>query len=70
MSVTQIGGPMTVATQSEPTIAGVTSPPLYGSIIAHVVLLAVATVLSVFKPKGRTPWGRRVVGVSEPVNAS
>ena len=32
--------------------------PLYGSTIAHVVLLAVATVLSVFKPRGRTPWSR------------
>lgn len=40
--------------------AGVTSAPLYGSTIAHVVLLAVATVLSVFKPKGRTQWGRRL----------
>jgi hypothetical protein len=33
--------------------------PLYGSTVAHVVVLAVATVLSVFKPGGRTPWGRR-----------
>ena len=31
---------------------------LYGPAIAHVVVLAVATVLSVFKPRGRTPWGR------------
>jgi hypothetical protein len=35
-------------------------PPnwLFGPTIAHVVLLAVATALSVFKPRGRTPWGR------------
>lgn len=32
--------------------------PLYGSTIAHVVMLAVATVLSVYKPRGRTPWYR------------
>ena len=30
--------------------------PLYGSTIAHVVVLAVATVLSFFKPWGHTPW--------------
>ena len=32
---------------------------LYGSTIAHCVMLAVATALSVFKPRGRTPRGRR-----------
>lgn len=42
-------------------VSGEASPPLYGSTIAHVVLLAVATVLSVFKPLGRTPRGRRVL---------
>lgn len=35
------------------------STPLYHGAIAHVVVLAVATVLSVFKPKGLTRWGRR-----------
>ena len=40
------------------------APPLYGSTIAHVVLLACATVLSVFKPRGRTPWGRRTVATT------
>ena len=39
---------------------GKASAPLYGSTIAHVVMLGVATVLSVFKPRGRTPRGRRV----------
>jgi hypothetical protein len=34
---------------------------LYGPVIAHVVVLAVATVLSVFKPRGRTPFGRVAV---------
>jgi hypothetical protein len=38
---------------------GSATPPLYGSTIAHVVLLGAATVLSVFKPRGRTPWGAR-----------
>ena len=30
--------------------------PLYGATIAHVVLLGVATGLSVFKPRARTGW--------------
>lgn len=40
-------------------VSGDPATPLYGSTIAHLVVLAVATVLSVFKPRGRTPWGRR-----------
>jgi hypothetical protein len=32
--------------------------PLYGSTIAHCVMLAVATMLSVLKPGGPTPWRR------------
>jgi hypothetical protein len=43
-------------------VAGRVGPPLFGSTIAHVVVLTVATVLSVFKPRGRTPWGRRRSG--------
>jgi hypothetical protein len=31
---------------------------LFGPVVAHVVVLAVATALSVFKPRGRTPFGR------------
>jgi vacuolar-type H+-ATPase subunit I/STV1 len=38
-------------------VAGDAEAALYGSTIAHVWVLAVATVLSVFKPGGRTPWG-------------
>jgi len=38
-------------------ISGQATAGLYGSTIAHVVVLAIATALSVFKPKGRTPWG-------------
>lgn len=38
---------------------GTTPRELYGSTIAHVVLLALATILAVFKPRGLTPWGRR-----------
>jgi hypothetical protein len=33
-----------------------------GPLVAHVVVLTVATVLSVFKPRGLTPWARRRVG--------
>jgi hypothetical protein len=39
-------------------VTGTAAPPLYGSTIAHVVVLGAAVVLSVFKPRGRTPWGR------------
>jgi hypothetical protein len=39
-------------------VTGHAPVPLYGSTIAHVVVLAVATVLSFFKPWGRTPWAR------------
>jgi hypothetical protein len=42
-------------------ISGAAPPALYGSTIAHTLLLAVAAVLSVFKPWGRTAWGRRVL---------
>ena len=36
-----------------------TSPgDLYGPTIAHTVVLGVATLLSVLKPRGRTPWSR------------
>jgi hypothetical protein len=31
---------------------------LYGPTIAHTVVLGAATLLSVLKPRGRTPWGR------------
>jgi hypothetical protein len=39
-------------------VTGDVTAPIYGSTIAHVVVLAVATGLSVFKPRGRTPWGQ------------
>ena len=38
---------------------GEATAPLYGSTIAHVVVLGTAAVLSVFEPRGRTPWGTR-----------
>jgi hypothetical protein len=41
--------------------AGESGAPLTGPTVAHVVVLAVATVLSVFKPRGRTPRGRRLL---------
>ena len=37
---------------------GAAANSLYGPVIAHVVVLAIATGLSVFKPRGRTPFGR------------
>ena len=40
----------------EAVATGIVERALYGSTIAHVVVLAIATVLSVFKPGGRTPW--------------
>jgi vacuolar-type H+-ATPase subunit I/STV1 len=40
-------------------VSGDGAGPLYGPTVAHVVVLGVATVLSVFKPWGRTPWTRR-----------
>lgn len=40
---------------------GEAAPPLYGSTCAHVVVLVIATALSVVKPGGLTPWSRRVV---------
>ena len=40
-------------------LAGASSPgDLYGPMIAHTVVLGVATLLSVLKPRGRTPWRR------------
>ena len=45
-----------VAVAHDAAVTGHAQPPLYGSTIAHVVTLAAATVLSVFKPWGRTPW--------------
>jgi hypothetical protein len=47
-------------------LTGSPAGPLYGSTIAHVVVLAVATVLSVVKPRGRTAWGRRRLVATEP----
>jgi hypothetical protein len=40
---------------------GAASSPLRDGTIAHCIVLAGATALSVFKPKGRTPYGRRLV---------
>lgn len=42
-------------------LTGRPTGPLYGATIAHVIVLAVATVLSVFKPRGRTPRGHRAL---------
>jgi hypothetical protein len=37
-----------------------TTTRLYDPLVAHVIALTAATVVSFFKPRGRTPWGRRV----------
>lgn len=42
----------------EALAGGVVQGQLFGPTIAHVVMLGVATVLSVYKPRARTPWGR------------
>jgi hypothetical protein len=39
--------------------SGHASSVLRGAIIGHVCVLAVAIALAVFKPRARTPWGRR-----------
>jgi hypothetical protein len=39
--------------------SGSAPPPLYGSTIAHCVMLTIATTLSMLKPGGTTPWARR-----------
>jgi hypothetical protein len=46
------------ATASAAT-TGTASSPLRDGTIAHCIVLAVATGLSILKPKGRTPHGRR-----------
>ena len=48
----------------EALATGTIESALLGSTIAHVVVLAIATVFSVFKPGGRTPWARAREGVS------
>lgn len=40
---------------------GVAAGPLRDGAIAHCVVLTIATVVSVFKPRGRTPWGKHVL---------
>ena len=49
-----------VAPAAHQAVVTATTPSqLYGSTIAHCVVLAVAALLSVYKPRGRTPLGRR-----------
>lgn len=49
-----------VAPAARDSLASGSATHLFGPTIAHCVALGIATVLSVFKPKGRTPWGKRV----------
>jgi hypothetical protein len=48
-----------VAPGVQDAIDGHLSRPLIDPAIAHCVVLAAATILSVWKPRGRTPLGRR-----------
>jgi hypothetical protein len=45
---------------SDAMATGRPAPPLFGATSAHIVVLVIATALSVIKPRGLTPWGRRV----------
>jgi hypothetical protein len=52
--------PLVVAPAAREALDAGTAPTqLYGSTVAHCVMLALATTLSVLKPRGRTPLGRR-----------
>jgi hypothetical protein len=52
------------------TATGLAPIPLFGASIAHVVLLGVATGLSVLKPKARTPWAARSPASPSPSSRS
>jgi len=49
------------AVASDALATGRPAPPLFGATSAHAVLLVIATALAVIKPRGLTPWGRRVL---------
>jgi hypothetical protein len=52
-------GTLTGALAHAAAVNHTSEPVLYGSTSAHAVVLVLASVLSVFKPAGRTPWVRR-----------
>jgi len=52
--------PLVLAAAARDALAG-NADGVIQPAIAHCVMLAIATVLSVFKPFGRTPWGKRVL---------
>jgi hypothetical protein len=52
-------GTLTGALAHAAAVNHTSEPALYGITAAHVLVLVLATVLSVFKPAGRTPWTRR-----------
>jgi hypothetical protein len=45
-------------------LTGTAPRPLYGVTIGHMILLAVAASLAIFKPGGRTRWGKRHISVA------
>ena len=53
--------PLVLATAAHDAVNSGSTEGLIQPTIAHVVMLAVATILSIFKPRGRTPWGKRLL---------
>jgi hypothetical protein len=49
------------AVASDALATGRPAPLLFGATTAHAVLLVIATALAVIKPRGLTPWRRRVL---------
>jgi hypothetical protein len=52
------------ALAGEAAASGRLTPPLYASTGAHIVVLVIAAALSVLKPGGLTPRGRRIQAIS------
>jgi hypothetical protein len=53
--------PLVLATAAHDAIRSSNVADVLPPTIAHCVVLAIATVLSIFKPRGRTPWGKRLL---------
>jgi hypothetical protein len=53
--------PLVIASAARDAVASGGSDSIIQPTIAHCVMLAIATILSVFKPFGRTPWGKKVL---------
>ena len=53
--------PIVLATAAHDAIRSGNAADVIPPTIAHCVMLGVATILSIFKPRGRTPWGKRLL---------